>query len=142
MNELAFLQIMLFGLCVLGGISVLIFGLRQCDDDIDYDRIIRELNEREEKDLDIINRGNKQIDELESRILECKKKLELRGEGDGQIFTCRCGYREKMSAFQKRRQQSSKGKVSKRDVQKYMKQQEDEPVNDALANALKGLKFD
>lgn len=78
MNELAFLQIMLFGLCVLGGISVLIFGLRQCDDDIDYDRIIRELNEREEKDLDIINRGNKQIDELESRILECKKKLGLK----------------------------------------------------------------
>ena len=77
-----------------------------------------------------------------ARCPECKKKLELRGEGDGQIFTCRCGYREKMSAFQKRRQQSSKGKVSKRDVQKYMKQQEDEPVNDALANALKGLKFD
>lgn len=77
-----------------------------------------------------------------ARCPECKKKLELRGEGDGQIFICRCGYREKMSAFQKRRQQSSKGKVSKRDVQKYMKQQEDEPVNDALANALKGLKFD
>ena len=77
-----------------------------------------------------------------ARCPECKKKLELRGEGDGQIFTCRCGYREKMSSFQKRRQQNNKGKVSKHEVQKFMKQQDEEPVNDALANALKGLKFD
>lgn len=77
-----------------------------------------------------------------ARCPECKKKLELRGEGEGQIFTCRCGYREKMSSFQKRRQQNNKGKVSKHEVQKFMKQQDEEPVNDALANALKGLKFD
>ena len=32
-------------------------------------------NEQEEKDLDIINQGNKQIDELESKILDCKRKL-------------------------------------------------------------------
>lgn len=75
MNGLVILQIILFGLCVLGGVSVLIFGLRQCDNDIDYDKIIRELNEREEHDLDIIKKGDKQIDQLESRILECKKKL-------------------------------------------------------------------
>lgn len=76
MNEIIIiLQILLFGLCVLGGIVVLIFALRKCDNGIDYDKVIRELNEREEKDLDIINKGNKQIDELESRILDCKKKL-------------------------------------------------------------------
>lgn len=76
MNEIiVILQILLFGLCVLGGIAVLIFALRKWDNDIDYDRIIRELNEQEEKDLDIINKGNKQIDELESKILDCKKKL-------------------------------------------------------------------
>ena len=45
------------------------------DNGIDYDRIIRKINEQEEKDLDIINQGNKQIDELESKILDCKKKL-------------------------------------------------------------------
>ena len=50
MNEILFLQIMLFGLCVLGGIAILIFGLRQFDDVIDYDRIIRKLNELEEND--------------------------------------------------------------------------------------------
>ena len=69
------LQILLFGLCVLGGIAVLIFGLRNWDNEIDYDRVISELNKQEEKDLDIISNGNKQIDELESKILECKKKL-------------------------------------------------------------------
>lgn len=76
MNEIiVILQILLFGLCVLGGIAVLIFALRKWDNGIDYDRIIRELNEQEEKDLDIINKGNKQIDELESKILDFKKKL-------------------------------------------------------------------
>lgn len=42
-------QILLFGLCVLGGITVLIFALRKYDDDIDYDRIISELEEQEKK---------------------------------------------------------------------------------------------
>ena len=71
------LQILLFGLCVLGGIAVLIFGLRNWDNEIDYDRVISELNKQEEKDLDIISNGNKQIDELESKILECKKNQVL-----------------------------------------------------------------
>lgn len=79
-----------------------------------------------------------------ARCPNCKKKLELRGEGDGQIFTCKCGYREKLSAFEARRKKESGGKVDKRTVQKYLKQQEkeEEPVNNAFADALKGLKFD
>jgi DNA topoisomerase III len=79
-----------------------------------------------------------------ARCPQCHKKLELRGEGDGQIFTCKCGYREKLSAFQARRNKQSGGKVDKRTVQKYLKNQEkaDEPINNALAEALKGLKFD
>ncbi|WP_066306110.1 DNA topoisomerase III [Bacillus sp. FJAT-29814] len=79
-----------------------------------------------------------------ARCPQCHKKLELRGEGEGQIFTCKCGYREKLSAFQARRDKESKGKVDKRTVQKYLKNQdkEDEPLNNALAEALKGLKFD
>ncbi|MCM3765004.1 DNA topoisomerase III [Neobacillus niacini] len=79
-----------------------------------------------------------------ARCPQCHKKLELRGEGEGQIFTCKCGYREKLSAFQARRNKESKGKVDKRTVQKYLKNQdkEDEPLNNALAEALKGLKFD
>ncbi|RUL50753.1 DNA topoisomerase III [Lysinibacillus antri] len=79
-----------------------------------------------------------------ARCPQCHKKLELRGEGDGQIFVCKCGYREKLSAFEARRKKDGGGKVDKRSVQKYLKQQnkEDEPINNALADALKGLKFD
>lgn len=76
-----------------------------------------------------------------ARCPTCHKKLELRGEGDGRIFTCKCGYREKLSAFEKRKKESGKTKVSKRDVNKYMKQQnkEEEPLNNAFSDALKGL---
>ena len=79
-----------------------------------------------------------------ARCPQCKKKLELRGEGAGQIFACKCGYREKLSTFQERRKKESGNKADKRDVQKYMKQQkkEEEPLNNALAEALKRLKFD
>ncbi|SDZ16977.1 DNA topoisomerase III [Bacillus sp. 166amftsu] len=79
-----------------------------------------------------------------ARCPQCKKKLELRGEGAGQIFACKCGYREKLSTFQERRKKESGNKADKRDVQKYMKQQqkEEEPLNNALAEALKKLKFD
>ncbi|HDR4422439.1 TPA: DNA topoisomerase III [Bacillus cereus] len=79
-----------------------------------------------------------------ARCPQCKKKLELRGEGAGQIFACKCGYREKLSTFQERRKKESGSKADKRDVQKYMKQQnkEEEPLNNALAEALKGFKFD
>ncbi|KZD58857.1 MULTISPECIES: DNA topoisomerase III [Bacillus] len=78
-----------------------------------------------------------------ARCPQCKKKLELRGEGAGQIFTCKCGYREKLSTFQERRKKESGNKADKRDVQKYMKQQnkEEEPLNNPFAEALKGLKF-
>ncbi|MCC6081928.1 DNA topoisomerase III [Bacillus thuringiensis] len=79
-----------------------------------------------------------------ARCPQCKKKLELRGEGAGQIFACKCGYREKLSTFQERRKKESGNKADKRDVQKYMKQQkkEEEPLNNAFAEALKKLKFD
>lgn len=73
---------------------------------------------------------------------QCKKKLELRGDGEGQIFTCKCGYREKLSAFERRKKGQNKN-VSKQDVSKYMKQQnkQEEPVNNALAEAFKKLNL-
>ncbi|MFJ7737186.1 DNA topoisomerase III [Lysinibacillus sp. NPDC097287] len=79
-----------------------------------------------------------------ARCPQCKKKLELRGEGDGQIFVCKCGHREKLSAFEARRKKEGGGKVDKRAVQNYMKQQnkEEEPFNNAFADLLKGMKFD
>jgi len=78
-----------------------------------------------------------------ARCPQCKKKLELRGEGEGQIFACKCGYREKLSAFEARRKKESGGKADKRTVQKYLKNQnkEEEPINTALADALKKLNL-
>ncbi|MFD2673492.1 DNA topoisomerase III [Marinicrinis sediminis] len=79
-----------------------------------------------------------------ARCPQCRKKLELRGEGEGQIFVCRCGYREKLSSFQERRGKEKEGKASKRDVQAFLREQnkQEEPVNNALAEALKKLKLD
>lgn len=79
-----------------------------------------------------------------ARCPQCKKKMELRGEGNGQIFACACGYREKLSAFEARRKKETGGKVDKRTVQNYLKQQEKEaePINNAFADLLKGIKFD
>ncbi|WP_342567521.1 DNA topoisomerase III [Psychrobacillus sp. FSL K6-4046] len=79
-----------------------------------------------------------------ARCPQCKKKLELRGEGDGQIFVCKCGHREKLSAFEARRKKEGGGKVDKKSVQQYLKKQnkEEEPINNAFADLLKGIKFD
>ncbi|GGI16950.1 DNA topoisomerase III [Gottfriedia solisilvae] len=78
-----------------------------------------------------------------SRCPNCFKRLELRGEGEGQIFVCSCGHREKLSTFKERRSKEKNSKVSKKDVQKYLKQQnkqDDEPFNNPFAEALAKLK--
>jgi len=75
-----------------------------------------------------------------ARCPNCHKRMELRGEGDGQMFTCKCGHREKVSTFNERRQREKKNKVSKKDVNKYMKNQDEGFSNNALAEQLKKLK--
>ncbi|WP_158734932.1 DNA topoisomerase III [Alteribacillus sp. YIM 98480] len=76
-----------------------------------------------------------------ARCPQCKKKMELRGEGEGQIFVCRCNYKEKVSSFNKRRKQEKNSKATKQDVKKYLNQQNDEDLkNPALAEALKKLQ--
>lgn len=77
-----------------------------------------------------------------ARCPNCHKKLELRGEGDSRMFSCVCGYREKLSTFNKRKSEQKK-QGSKRDVQKYLREQEkqQEPMNSALADALAQLKL-
>ncbi|ANU22340.1 DNA topoisomerase III [Planococcus donghaensis] len=73
-----------------------------------------------------------------ARCPNCHKKLELQGEGDGKIFVCKCGHREKLSAFEKRKK-SGQSKANKKDVNKYLKQQDEAPQNTAMAEALKKL---
>lgn len=78
-----------------------------------------------------------------ARCPQCHKKMELSGEGENQRFTCICGYREKLSAFEKRRKENGGG-VSKKDVSKYMhkiKKEADEPLNHAFADAFAKLKL-
>jgi DNA topoisomerase-3 len=79
-----------------------------------------------------------------ARCPQCRKKLELRGKGEGQIFICKCGYREKLAAFEERIKKEKSG-VSKKDVLKYLHEQKknkDQPLNTELADALAKLKFD
>lgn len=69
-----------------------------------------------------------------ARCPECHKKLEMRGEGDKKAFFCVCGYREKLSDFEKRKESTGAGK---RDVAKYMQQQaKQKPAGSALADQL------
>ena len=79
-----------------------------------------------------------------ARCPKCHKRMELLVKGKEETFVCVCGYKERFSAFQARREREGAG-VTKRDVQKYMKQQQKEakePVNNAFAQALAGLKLD
>ena len=74
-----------------------------------------------------------------ARCPNCHKKMELLGEGEGKIFACKCGYREKLSSFNKRKSQS-KNRASKREVNQYLnKKQKEDPINTALADALSKL---
>lgn len=75
-----------------------------------------------------------------ARCPVCHKKMQLRGKGEGQIFVCVCGHKEKLTAFQERRKKEGAG-VSKRDVQNYLKKQKEEPVNNAFADAFAKLKL-
>lgn len=76
-----------------------------------------------------------------ARCPVCHKKLELRGEGEGKTFVCSCGHREKLSTFNKRKKEEN-NKASKRDVNKYLKNQnkQEESFNNPFAEALAKLK--
>ena len=75
-----------------------------------------------------------------ARCPNCHKKMEIIKKGDEEQFVCVCGHKEKMSAFKVRREKEGAG-VSKKDVQRYLKQQKEEPVNTAFADAFAKLKL-
>jgi DNA topoisomerase III len=78
-----------------------------------------------------------------ARCPECHKKLALHGEGENKVFVCKCGYREKLSTFNERKKKE-KSNLSKKDVSKFLKEQNkenNEPINSALAEALAKLKL-
>nr|WP_317323471.1 DNA topoisomerase III [uncultured Flavonifractor sp.] len=67
-----------------------------------------------------------------ARCPNCHKKMELRGEGEKQLFACVCGYRERLSDFKKRRESKSAGKG---DVRRYLQQQEQQKDSGSSAMA-------
>ena len=74
-----------------------------------------------------------------ARCPECHKKMELRGEGDKKMFTCVCGYRERLSDFNKRREDKGAGKA---DVMSYMRKQQKEQQKDTANNPFADLLKD
>ena len=79
-----------------------------------------------------------------ARCPKCHKRMEMIVKGKEETFVCACGYKEKLSSFQARRKKEGAG-VNKREVQKYLRQQQKEakePVNNGFAQALAGIKLD
>lgn len=78
-----------------------------------------------------------------ARCPVCHKKMELRGKGEKQMFICACGHKEKLTAFQQRREREGGG-VSKKDVASYLQKQQKEasqPLNNAFAQAFANLQL-
>ena len=78
-----------------------------------------------------------------ARCPVCHKRMEMIGKGEDAMFVCSCGHKERMTKFQERRKKEGGG-VTKRDVAAYLKKQKkeaEEPVNNAFAAALKGIKL-
>lgn len=78
-----------------------------------------------------------------ARCPVCHKKMEMTGKGEAQRFTCSCGYKEKLSAFQERKKKETGG-ASKKDVNQYLNKQKkeaQEPINNAFADAFAKLKL-
>lgn len=76
-----------------------------------------------------------------ARCPNCHKKMEMVMKGSEETFVCVCGHKEKLSAFQARRQKEGAG-VSKKDVQNYLtrqKKEAKEPINNAFAAAFAKL---
>ena len=78
-----------------------------------------------------------------ARCPVCHKRMEMYMRGGEEVFICACGHKEKLSAFQARREKEGAG-VNKRDVQRYLNKQNkeaDKPVNNAFAEAFAKLNL-
>lgn len=77
-----------------------------------------------------------------ARCPECHKKMNMVGDGEKKAFLCpKCGYREKLSSFEKRKKERG-NQLSKKDVKSYLKKQNNEDdINNPFADLLKGFKL-
>ena len=58
-----------------------------------------------------------------ARCPTCHKKLSVFGEGEKKIYICKCGFREKFDRFNERLREN-RASSSKRDVQKFLREQQ------------------
>lgn len=77
--------------------------------------------------------------QTKARCPQCKKRLTKFGTGNQATYRCVCGHTETQVQMNQRLKSKGKDKVSKRDMKKYMK---DEDIdNNPFKDALKGLKL-
>lgn len=73
------IEIAFFIIMVLSGIVILIFCLRRKEDSkfdwVEFERIVREMHEQTDKNLDMLSKMNKQKDKIEEKIRNKKKIL-------------------------------------------------------------------
>lgn len=75
-----------------------------------------------------------------ARCPNCKKKMTLFGRGKDAVYRCVCGHTETQEQMDKRFKNKSSGKVSKKEMKKYMNN-EDSLENNPFKDALKNLKL-
>ena len=75
-----------------------------------------------------------------ARCPNCKKKMTLFGKGKEAVYRCVCGHSETQAQMDKRMKNKTAGKVSKKELKKYMNQHEDID-NNPFKDALKNLKL-
>ncbi|MGS0644404.1 DNA topoisomerase III [Staphylococcus hominis] len=75
-----------------------------------------------------------------ARCPNCKKKMTLFGRGKEAVYRCVCGHTETQAQMDQRLKNKNNGKVSKKDMKKYMNNH-DELDNNPFKDALKNLKL-
>ena len=75
-----------------------------------------------------------------ARCPNCHKKMTLFGRGKDAVYRCVCGHTETQAQMDKRLKNKKSDKVNKKDMKKYMNQNET-IENNPFQDALKGLKF-
>lgn len=75
-----------------------------------------------------------------ARCPNCHKKMTLFGRGKDAVYRCVCGHTETQAQMDKRHKNKKSDKVNKKDLKKYMVNNEG-LENNPFQDALKGLKF-
>jgi len=78
MTEVFGLQILFFVIVIIIAILFIYYVIFKVEDTVDYEKQYQELQEHERQSLFTLDDGNKEINEIEEKILECKKKLNMK----------------------------------------------------------------